>query len=332
MTAAPSRSSLLLPTAAWVDTRPGTAPSVRPRSCAKSAVISVPEDSPASTTTVIRPSAAISRLRAGKLQRYGRWPGRQLGDDQPALGDLAVQVAVRARVDDVGASREHRDRRAADAERATVGGPVDAKRQAADRRDPRRRRGHARGRRRRRSRRASRRACRRSSTAGSGRAGEQLDLTAAEEDRRLVVEGFERGRIALVVHADRAHAGMAKVRAGAARLEADRGRRAPRPCPCRRPPTRAPRPRARAAPTAADPGGRPGRRSGRPAARSGSRAADRCRRRRSRRRHPPHRAAPGSHGAVAERLCDVIAVRLRRSPPDRRSCGRCAARGRGRDR
>ena len=62
-------ASGMLPAAARVETRPGTTPSVRPRSCAKSAVISVPDASPASMTTVIRARAAIRRLRAGKLQR-----------------------------------------------------------------------------------------------------------------------------------------------------------------------------------------------------------------------------------------------------------------------
>ena len=56
-------------------TGPGTAPRSRPRSAARSAVISEPERSAASTTTVIPASAAMIRLRAGKVQRQAPVPG-----------------------------------------------------------------------------------------------------------------------------------------------------------------------------------------------------------------------------------------------------------------
>ena len=50
-------------------TGPGTAPTARPSSAAKSAVVSEPERSVAWTTTVAAPSAAMIRLRATKHQR-----------------------------------------------------------------------------------------------------------------------------------------------------------------------------------------------------------------------------------------------------------------------
>ncbi len=54
---------------------PGTAPRSRPRSAARSVVINEPERSAASTTTVIPASAAMIRLRAGKVQRQALAPG-----------------------------------------------------------------------------------------------------------------------------------------------------------------------------------------------------------------------------------------------------------------
>ena len=50
-------------------TGPGTAAITRPRSVARSAVISDPDLVAASTTIVIVESAAMMRLRAGKHQR-----------------------------------------------------------------------------------------------------------------------------------------------------------------------------------------------------------------------------------------------------------------------
>lgn len=56
-------------------TGPGTAPMVRPRAAAWFAVVSDPDRTPASTTTVAAVVAAISRLRARKRQRVGAAPG-----------------------------------------------------------------------------------------------------------------------------------------------------------------------------------------------------------------------------------------------------------------
>ena len=69
-------------------TRPGTAPSMRPRSSATAAVISDPERSPASTTIVIALSPAMIRLRAGKPQRRLSLPG---GSSDMAAPDATIR-------------------------------------------------------------------------------------------------------------------------------------------------------------------------------------------------------------------------------------------------
>ena len=70
--------------AAWRHVmRPGTAATVRPSSAAKSAVVSEPERSAASTITVTRESAAMIRLRATKHQRSGPKPGGSSETTQP---------------------------------------------------------------------------------------------------------------------------------------------------------------------------------------------------------------------------------------------------------
>ena len=70
-------------------TGPGTAPTVRwPSSSAQSAVIRVPDLSVASTTIVTSLSAAMIRLRAGKLQRAGRSPGRASLTTAPPLARM----------------------------------------------------------------------------------------------------------------------------------------------------------------------------------------------------------------------------------------------------
>ena len=55
--------------------RPGTAATVRPISAPKSAVVSEPDRSAASTTTTTWASAAIRRLRATNAQRWMPKPG-----------------------------------------------------------------------------------------------------------------------------------------------------------------------------------------------------------------------------------------------------------------
>jgi hypothetical protein len=72
-----------VPAAVRLVTRPGTAATVRPRSAAKSAVVSEPDRSAASTMTVTSASAATSRLRATKHQRNAREPGGSSETMQP---------------------------------------------------------------------------------------------------------------------------------------------------------------------------------------------------------------------------------------------------------
>src|SRR5437763_5561697 len=54
---------------------PGTAQTTRPKDRAHDAVRSAPERVPASTTTVIADTAAISRFLAGNIQRRRSEPG-----------------------------------------------------------------------------------------------------------------------------------------------------------------------------------------------------------------------------------------------------------------
>src|SRR5207237_7832944 len=72
---APSRSNALVPTDNELVISPGTANTSLPSSKAKSAVISAPLRSRASTTIVAAQSPAITRLRAGNLHGSGSTPG-----------------------------------------------------------------------------------------------------------------------------------------------------------------------------------------------------------------------------------------------------------------
>jgi hypothetical protein len=91
---APSRSSAFAPAERQVVTGPGTAPTSRPRSAANSAVMSEPERSAASTTTVMCASAAISRLRAGNAQRCGPRPGGSSETTQPSSAIRACSARL----------------------------------------------------------------------------------------------------------------------------------------------------------------------------------------------------------------------------------------------
>ena len=81
---APSFSRLFVPRATLDVIRPGTAATQRPRSLANSAVMRLPLGSAASTTSVIRASPAMMRLRAGKLHRYGSVPGGSSESTSPS--------------------------------------------------------------------------------------------------------------------------------------------------------------------------------------------------------------------------------------------------------
>ena len=72
---APRRRSAFVPALSALVISPGTASTSRPSSSAKSAVISAPDRSRASTTTVARASPAMIRFRAGKRQGAGSTPG-----------------------------------------------------------------------------------------------------------------------------------------------------------------------------------------------------------------------------------------------------------------
>ena len=82
---APSRSSAFDPAETDEVISPGTTITSRPSSSAKSAVISAPERSRASTTTVAGQRPAMILLRAGKRQGAGSTPGLVLRHDQPLL-------------------------------------------------------------------------------------------------------------------------------------------------------------------------------------------------------------------------------------------------------
>ena len=136
---APSRSSAFEPAESADVISPGTAKTSRPSSRAKSAVISAPLRSRASTTTVAAQRPATIRLRAGKAPRRRLDAGRVLRDDEPGRGDLPRELAVRSGIVAVDPAAEHRDRRPAALERAAVRLGVDAAGEAADDDEPRRR-------------------------------------------------------------------------------------------------------------------------------------------------------------------------------------------------
>ena len=100
------------------------------------AVISEPERSRASTTTVIAPSAAMIRLRAGKVHRRGRVPG----GSSPITGPLStislVEPRTARRVGDVHPVAENSDGQAAGLQAPRMRARVDAHRHAADHRQP----------------------------------------------------------------------------------------------------------------------------------------------------------------------------------------------------
>ncbi len=111
---------------------PGTANTSRPSSSAKSAVISAPLRSRASTTTVAAQSPAMIRFRAGKRHGAGSTPGAYSETTRPRLADAPRELGVRGRV--VAVDRRSRARRPSRRRpRARRGGlAVDPARQPAD--------------------------------------------------------------------------------------------------------------------------------------------------------------------------------------------------------
>ena len=106
----------------------------RPCSRAKSAVISAPLRSPASTMTVRVRQARNDAVAPRKVDRVGRHAGRELGDHGAGIGvdDLARQASVLGRVDLVQPVAQDGDGPTAGLERRPMGRRVDAFGQAAD--------------------------------------------------------------------------------------------------------------------------------------------------------------------------------------------------------
>ena len=75
---------------------PGTASTGRPTCAAKSAVVSEPDRSAASTTTVSAASAAMIRLRATKHQRCASAPGGISETTAPRAATAACSSRPRA--------------------------------------------------------------------------------------------------------------------------------------------------------------------------------------------------------------------------------------------
>ena len=190
---APSLSSPFVPHDSAEVISPGTANTSRPSSSARSAVISAPLRSRASTTTVAAARPATILLRAGKRHGAGATPGAYSATISPRRRDPARELRVRGRIVAVDPAAEHGDRRAARVERTAVRFGVDAACEPADddearARDargrasaPRMRRNPSR-RAHRRSQRQERRAARRSRRRGrTARAADRESRAAAAE-------------------------------------------------------------------------------------------------------------------------------------------------------
>ena len=107
---APSRMSWFVPVAARLCTPPGTAISGTLRSIASLTVISEPPCSRDSTTMTTSDERGDDAVAHREPVRLGRRAGRRLGQQQSLLGDRGPQRAVLARVDDVVAGGDDRDR------------------------------------------------------------------------------------------------------------------------------------------------------------------------------------------------------------------------------
>ena len=115
---------------------PGHGADVAAHARARRAVISDPDRSPPSTTTVSDASPAMIRLRTGKHHRRGANPGGSSDTTPPGLRQALVQPTLARGVRDVDPAPQHRDRRPARVERPLVHGGVDAERHPADDRHP----------------------------------------------------------------------------------------------------------------------------------------------------------------------------------------------------
>ena len=111
---------------------PGTVKTSRPSSSARSAVMSAPLRSRASTTTVAAQRPATIRLRAGKRQGAGSTPGAYSETSKPDARDATRELGVSSGVVAVDAAAEHGDGDAVRLERAAVCLGVDAPCQSRD--------------------------------------------------------------------------------------------------------------------------------------------------------------------------------------------------------
>ena len=109
---APSRSSSFVPLDKADVISPGTANTSRPSSSARSAVISAPLRSRASTTIVTADSPAMIRLRAGNRHGAGSTRGAYSETAEPDSRMRARQLGMGRRVVAVDPAAEDRDRRA----------------------------------------------------------------------------------------------------------------------------------------------------------------------------------------------------------------------------
>ena len=129
--AAPRPDQLVHALGLGLVTGPGTPIRWRLSRVAQVAVLRAPLRTAASTTTVPRVSAAISRLRLRNRPRVGAQPGGTSRAPAPSRrGGRAASVG--GRVGAVDPAGQHRDVGAVDRERAAVGGLVDAERRTGD--------------------------------------------------------------------------------------------------------------------------------------------------------------------------------------------------------
>ena len=124
------RSSSFDPAERALVTSPGTANTSRPSSSAKSAVISAPDRSLASTTTTASERPATIRFLAGEPPRRLR-AGRVLGRDQSIAGDALRQLGVGTWVVPVDPAARGPPGRPAHVERAAMRLAVDSTREPA---------------------------------------------------------------------------------------------------------------------------------------------------------------------------------------------------------
>src|ERR1700751_3673326 len=104
-------------------TGPGTAISGRPWSRAWRGVFSAPLRRAASTTTVPRLSAAITRVRT---RNPGRAGGRPLAHGRPLRADIAEESVMTRRIVAIDAASKDGDRHPTGPDRAAVRAAVDA--------------------------------------------------------------------------------------------------------------------------------------------------------------------------------------------------------------